>query len=160
MVFWRFYWDWSGRVFHCQSNSDESDPGYEFQVDELEVSVSERVNENAPGINVLWWIVTICIKIVLIFLVKSRKRVRRYESHKAFVAKQRVEQGFEHVTKKKQKLIEQKIFKPQSNCKCDGDVKKQLKCPEKITIDRQKKISMDIITICVGHKKHSLFVRV
>lgn len=70
--------------------------------------------------------------------MSSRKRVKRFETHKSFIAKQRVERGLQHVTKKKQKLIPQKVFKPQSICKCND--KKISKCPQNITIARQEKL--------------------
>lgn len=72
------------------------------------------------------------------FIVSTRKRLKRFQTRKSFIAKQRVERGHEHVTKKKQKLIPQKVFKPQTKCKCTG--KKESDCPQKITIARQEQI--------------------
>lgn len=73
------------------------------------------------------------------FIEQPNKRLRRYETHKNFLAKQRVERGLEHITKKKKVLIKKKMFKSQSSCKCSGVISK-MNCPQKITIARQKQI--------------------
>lgn len=74
------------------------------------------------------------------FIVRPRKRAIRYKTHKAFISKTLVERGLEHVTKKKRKLIPQKVFGVQSSCKCSKGKKKKLNCNEKITAARQKQI--------------------
>lgn len=81
-----------------------------------------------------------CFKKMFSFIVRPRKRAIRYKTHKAFISKTLVERGLEHVTKKKRKLIPQKVFGVQSSCKCSKGKKKKLNCNEKITAARQKQI--------------------
>lgn len=65
--------------------------------------------------------------------VKPRKRLRNFQLHKKVIQKHKVERGEEHLSKRG-KVINKKIFCMQINCHCN------LKCAEKITVERQLEI--------------------
>lgn len=71
---------------------------------------------------------------------RPRKKMRHYQSHKSFIAKDRVERGLERVSKKSKKVIPTKVFNAQIICKCLDDKAQKLSCAHKINVVRQKEI--------------------
>lgn len=128
------------------SNSDESahsDNGSEvIEAEELllreEIACAENENVNDTEI--------------------TRKRMRNYQSHKSFMAKERVERGLERFTKKGKKVIRGKVFKGQIICKCLDDKKQKLSCAHKIGIERQKVI-FDSYYQGMSWTQKTLFIR-
>lgn len=70
-----------------------------------------------------------------LFTARPRKRKRKIESHKSYIAKQRVERGEEHQSKKKK--IAAKTFVAQNSCKCKDP---NSNCATVIHAIRQKEI--------------------
>lgn len=66
-----------------------------------------------------------------------RKRIRKLEKHKSYIAKQNVERGLAHEGKKKS--IPAKLFTAQLICKCD-EKKQKLGCAKKINVQRQQEL--------------------
>jgi hypothetical protein len=75
------------------------------------------------------------------------------QNHKSFIAKQRVERGLEHITKKSKKLIEKKVFKVQTHCKSE-----KCGCAQIIDADRQKQI-FDAFYQEMGWTQKTLYIR-
>lgn len=71
--------------------------------------------------------------------MRPRKRIRKYYAHKSFIAKESVERGHEHITKKG-RVVQAKTFDPQVICKCLDDKTQKLSCSSKIDVVRQKEI--------------------
>lgn len=83
--------------------------------------------------------------------IKSRKRTRNNKQHKIYQEKLKVQRGLEHTTKSG-KTVEAKTFHGQTDCSCN------VKCSQKIDIDRQKAIFEAFYTLENWSKKR-LFLR-
>lgn len=75
----------------------------------------------------------------ILFVVRPRKRIRKYYQHKLYLAKDRVERGLERVTNSG-RTIRAKTFNVQIICKCQDVTKQRPSCSSKIDVMRQKEI--------------------
>lgn len=77
-------------------------------------------------------------KMWLLLIGPPKKRIRKPATHKATIAKQRVESGAARRTKTKS--IPEKKFIAQVVCECLDNKKQTEGCPGKIGVERQKEI--------------------
>lgn len=86
-----------------------------------------------------------------LLVFKSRKRRRNVSLHKKNIAKENVERGRYHVTKRGREVAE-KVFKPQTVCNC------KQQCSAKINEVQQNLIFMNYYKICEWSQK-TMFIR-